>query len=279
MTPEDQLNLKNWLGPFISNESQIEEWLTDKTLRSALKQDINRIKTFPVTPKAYSNPIFESEQIANEFLNLATEADRALEDPKSLGDVKRMFQERLESVLSTHLPSSLEKVWLEITLCLTSASWLLPIRPELHLEERGKSLSIQLKGTDKLLRYIYNSAERHVLGLAWFFTYYLAKRRFDEAWMFLDDPAQEMDQSSYREFVRFLETILRIFNKRDIPLSLLVALHQEERALDMARATNGRMHLLGWKKLQDSSTDNGGVKKIMLLAPGYHPIKPDEIFT
>jgi len=126
---------------------------------------------------------------------------------------------------------------------------------------------------------IYNAAERHVLGLSWFFTYYLAKRRFDEAWMLLDDPAQEMDQPSYRELTRLWETLLRIHGRKERPFTLIVALHQEERALDAARATNGQLYILGWKKQQLDSHTESSISKVVLLSEGYHPLVPEEMFN
>jgi hypothetical protein len=170
-------------------------------------------------------------------------------------------------------------VWEELTLTLTTAPWLLPDRPKLKLGQRGKSLSVQVGKSDRYIRYIYNVAERHLLGLAWFFTYYLAKRRFDEAWMLLDDPAQEMDQPSYRELVRLWETLLRLHLKLRRPFTMIIALHQESRALDAARATNGKLYILGWQKNQEDTSDQPSVKKIVLLAPGYHPLKPEKMFS
>ena len=66
--------------------------------------------------------------------------------------------------------------------------------------------------------------------------------------------------------------------KKSRPLTMIIALHQEERALDVARATNGKLYILGWQKTQDDTSDRPSVKKIVLLAPGYHPLKPEAIF-
>ncbi len=202
-----------------------------------------------------------------------------LEMPQSIEEVKKALEQRMEKILMEHLPSTLGKVWEELTLTLTSASWLLPDRPNLKLEQHGKSLSVQVGKSGRYIRYIYNAAERHLLGLAWFFTYYIAKRRFDEAWMLLDDPAQEMDQPSFREFVRLWETLLRLHQKICRPFTMIAALHQEERALDAARATNGKLYTLGWQKEQKDTSSQPSVKKIVLLAPGYHPLKPKKIFS
>ena len=151
--------------------------------------------------------------------------------------------------------------------------------PTLELEQRGKSLSVKVGKSGRYVRYVYNSAERHLLGLAWFFTFYLAKRRFDESWVLLDDPAQEMDQPSFRELIRMWETLLRLHKKKRLPFTLITALHQEDRALDAARATNGKLYILGWQKKQEDTSSQPSVKKVILLAPGYHPLNSKSVFT
>ena len=152
-------------------------------------------------------------------------------------------------------------------------------QPTLKLEQRGKHLSVQVGDSNRYVRYLYNAAERHVLGLAWFFTYYFAKKRFQEAWMLLDDPAQEMDQPSFRELVRLWETLLRIHQRKQRPFTMIVALHQEERALDATRATNGQLYILGWQREQQETNTQSSVKKVVLLAPGFHPLKPEKMFS
>lgn len=280
LASEDQTRLKDWLQPFLPPEgASLEEWLSDPQRRRQLKGDLLRMRILPEPPKRYADAAQEAERLASVFSTLAQEADRALEDPQSIGEVKKAFEQRMEEVLKEHLPSTLGKVWREITLTLTTASWLLPDRPTLKLEQRGKALSVRADRSDQYIRYIYNAAERHVLGLAWFLTHYLAKRRFEEAWMLLDDPAQEMDQPSFRELVRLWETLLRMHQRKGHPLTMIVALHQEERALDAARATNGRLYILGWQKEQRDTSTQTSVKKVVLLAPGFHPLKPETMFS
>lgn len=279
LAAEDQARLKDWLKPFLPEEAALEDWLVNAQRREQLKGDLSRMRVLPEAPKPYADATLEAERLASDFIALTQEADRALEAPQSIGEVKKAFEQRLENVLKDHLPSTLGKVWKEITMTLTTASWLLPAQPNLKLEQRGKSLSVQADESGRYIRYIYNAAERHVLGLAWFFTYYLAKRRFEEAWMLLDDPAQEMDQPSFRELVRLWETLLRLHQKKGRPFTLIVALHQEERALDATRATNGRLYILGWQKEQKDSSNWPSVKQVVLLAPGFHPLKPERMFA
>ena len=275
---EEQARLTEWLTPFMPNDAILDDWLKDPQRRQQLKGDVSRMMILPEAPKPYTDTAQESERLAAEFISLAQEADKVLEEPQSFSEVRKAFEQLMEKILMNHLPATLGKVWQELTMTLTTAPWLLPDEPNLLLEKRGKSLSVQLGKTGRYIRYIFNAAERHVLGLAWFFTYYLAKRRFDEAWMLLDDPAQEMDQASYRELARLWETLLRLHQRNGQPLTMIIALHQEERALDAARSTNGKLYILGWQRKQEDTSDRPSVKKIVLLAPGYHPLKPEKMF-
>ena len=276
---EDQTRLKNWLSPFLPKEVMLEDCLINTQHRQLLKNNLSKMGILPEAPKPYADAAQESTRLATDFIALTQEADKVLEDPQAIGEVKKAFEQRMENVLINHLPATLGKVWGELSLTLTSAPWLLPEKPNLKLEQRGKSLSVQVGETGRNVRYIYNIAERHVLGLAWFFTFYLAKRRFEEAWILLDDPAQEMDQPSFREFVRLCETFLRLHQVNKKPLTMIITLHQEGRALDVARATNGKLYILGWQKNQENMSNQPSVKKIVLLAPGYHPLKPETIFN
>lgn len=276
---EDQARLKEWLTPFLPDDASLEDWLRDQQRRQQLKQDLSRMGILPEAPMPYADAAQESERLADEFISLAQEADQVLEDPQSFGEVRKSFAQLMQEILENHLPETLGKVWKELTLTLTTAPWLLPDQPNFKLEQRGKSLSVQLGQTGRYIRYIFNAAERHVLGISWFFTYYLARRRFQEAWMLLDDPAQEMDQPSFRELARFWETLLRLHHRNGQPLTMIIALHQEERALDAARATNGKLYILGWQKNQEDTSNRPSVKKIVLLAPGYHPLKPEKMFS
>jgi len=275
---DEQARLIEWLTPYVALGAGLEESLVDPKRRKQLKADLSRMKIIPASLTSYSDVEAEANRLAQDFCQASDEADQALEGPQAISEVRKALEERIERVLVEHLPSTLGRVWIEIALALTSAPWLLPALPELKLESRGKALSVRLKDSELLTRYVYNAAELHVLGLAWFFTYFLAKRRFAEGWMVLDDAAQEMDQPSFRELMRFCETLLRLARRGSIPLTMVLGLHQEDRALAAARATNARLYMLGWQKRQDDSAEPSSVRKMVLLAPGFHPLKPGAMF-
>ena len=120
---------------------------------------------------------------------------------------------------------------------------------------RGKQETrVVLSSTKKprLARYVLNKAETHALGLSWFLVQYLSYGRFRHAVLAMDDPALDMDQTTFRDFCRLLESLLRLHKTRKIPLVLLLFLHQDERALNAVRAMGGLLHRLDWNAGQAS---------------------------
>ena len=95
--------------------------------------------------------------------------------------------------------------------------------------------------------------------------------RFRHAWLILDDPAQEMDQPTFRELTRFLATVLRPHEHAIRPFTLLLLLHQEERALDAARETDSGLYVLGWTDRQtEFSGESNTVRRMRINGPGFH---------
>lgn len=112
------------------------------------------------------------------------------------------------------------------------------------------------------------------MGLAWFFASYIIKGRFKHPLICMDDPAQEMDQITYRELCRLWETLLRLHKFHDRSLTLIIMLNQEGRALDAARATNGTLNILGWGGLYQEKEEHR-LEKIKLLGDKAYYRKPD----
>jgi hypothetical protein len=278
----DQDRLREVFAPFLSGNS-FESALTDRDRRDRLKADLRQATRLLPKPELYPDTTSESIRLSNEFTKLCDQADTVLAEPQALEEVRKAYQAILRSVLDQHLPETLGKVWQEIAHCLTAANWLLPAIPTMKLEQgrgrQGHRLALKVGKSDRLARYIFNAAELHTLGLAWFFTLHLCRRRFSYNWMALDDPAQDLDQTSFREFTRFLATWQRMYRQANQSHSLIIALHQEERALDATRATDAQLYLLGWSARQsESGPASPGVRRQVLLSPGYHPKKPSTFF-
>jgi hypothetical protein len=91
--------------------------------------------------------------------------------------------------------------------------------------------------------------------------------------MVMDDPAHELDQTSFRDLCRLLETMVRLHRVYDRPLKLMVMLNQENRALEAARATGGILAVLGWSRDQEKS-----VNAISVVGEGFHAPQPASLF-
>lgn len=216
-----------------------------------------------------ASSVFES------ISTVAAEGEALRTAPESWGRIKKLIDSSAASLVQQHLPNTLEAVWQEIAYGLTPARWNLWGNPRLtpNLSRGAQKLTVEIapnaemqgsNGKNLLARYAFNQAEQHILGLAWFFTRYLSHGRLRHALMALDDPAQEMDQTTYRIFVRWIQAMTRLHVARKIPLSTVVFLHQEDRALDLARATNLSVVMIEWAAQMRTDGPHPTVKTLQL---------------
>ena len=91
--------------------------------------------------------------------------------------------------------------------------------------------------------------------------------------MVMDDPAHELDETSFRELCRLWETMMRLHRVYGLPLMLVVMLNQESRAIESARATGGILSVLGWVRDQQKN-----IAEISVIGEGFHPIQPIGLF-
>ncbi len=214
-------------------------------------------------------------RVYESISTIAAEGEALRIAPESWGRIKKLIDSSAASLVQQHLPNTLEAVWQEIAYGLTPARWNLWGDPRLipNLSRGAQKLTVEIApntdsngliGKNLLARYAFNQAEQHILGLAWFFTRYLSHGRFLHALMALDDPAQEMDQTTYRIFVRWIQAVSRLHVARKIPLSTVVFLHQEDRALDLARATNLSVVMIEWAAQMRTDGPHPTVKTLQL---------------
>jgi len=232
-------------------------------------QVLRRPSTSPVTVEAEN----ESSRIAEAIILESSLAEKAFEAPGNWKVVKDRLTETLAQILHEHLPNTLERLWCEIALNLTTAPWLFPDKPCFGVNVRRGEQRASLRVKDRLARYILNQSEIHILGLAWFFVRYLTYGRFFHALMVMDDPAQELDQTSFRELCRLFETWVRLHRVATHPLTFLVLLGQEGRALDAARAIGGTLGVLNW-----NGTQTEGLREVNVIGPGFHAPQPTKLF-
>jgi len=221
-----------------------------------------------------------AEACAQAILSSCREAENLLAEPEAWDQVAKELTRRLSAVVAGHLPATLEALWRELAANLSSAPWLLSappsFRPRTH---RGANrVDIVLTGPDgedRLARHLLNDAQREVLGLAWTFCQYLVRTRFQHAWQLLDDPAQDLDQPTFRALCRFLATLMNLHERAGLPYTLILLLNQQDRAMDAARDLGQDLLLLGWTGRQEDAT----LQRIELFGPEVRSPQPAEVFV
>jgi hypothetical protein len=208
--------------------------------------------------------------VVTDVLMQRTRSKEMQELPLRWEQLKKKIDEIAMEVVSNHLPATAGALWRELALALTSARWnhIADPRMQLDVDRGGEKVSVILDdGAGSVaVRHILNQAEQHILGLAWFFVRHLTSGRFTIPLVMLDDPAQEMDQVTYRTFTRFIQSFCRLHRAAGRELSVLVMLHQEERALDLARAAakDGNLTVLEWAKEVRTSGADSTVRQVIL---------------
>lgn len=276
---EDRAAIMKAFQWLTSDHAVFEEVLADHGRRRALIGIVEAIKEIP--PKADRPSSFDqtADVLAKEISSEWMTAKEVFEEPNSWADVQGVFNTTLKEVVDRHLPDTVERLWMEIVACLRAASWINREPTGMKTSNRRGAKSVRIEVNSRLARYILNQSEAHVLGLAWFFSDYLLRGRFEMPVAVLDDPAQEMDETTFREFCRFLETLVRLHKRRKSPLTLILLLHQESRAIEVARATAATLHILKWRQSQqedivsvsviDSSLVPRNPKSVLREAVGF----------
>lgn len=266
-----QKELHTLLTPFCADAS-LQTLLTNTVERSILKTSIQSARILPDVPEPLGELEENARRIAEQCMSLDAEAERLWKLPEQWVKIVKALKEECDAIVAKHLPDTIQKLWWEIALTLTPARWNLAATPTFQIN-RGRNIQKLVIGVlerdDTPARYLFNQAERHIMGLAWFFTRYLTHGRFHRAFIVLDDPAQEMDQTTFRSFARFIQMFLRLQEKKQIDTQLVLFLHQEDRALDMARATLGRFIMLSWSSKKDGSQHT--YSEVRLLSEGFKP--------
>jgi hypothetical protein len=254
LTPDQEGQALTALAPLLPAGQGTEEALRDPEQRKALLNLIERLQRLPQVPQPVPPEELarQAETLARDLLGAFRRVEDTFAAPSAWQAVVKRLDQRLAQMVDQHLPDTLGALWHELVMNLTPAAWQLPGPPALRVDTKGRktTLSVQLgtSGQGPLARYVLNEAESHCVGLAWFLVRYLTQGRFHVALLGLDDPAQEMDQTTYRDLCRLWGTLLRLHRVHALPLTLLVLLHQDERALDAGRATEGTLHVLKWNR-------------------------------
>jgi hypothetical protein len=272
LSPEERSRLQEALQWLVPATGSFEKWITVRAQREKLMELAKALRQ-PPSPPTKIDAEGNAERVSQAIVARFREAEKTFEAPNNWKPVKDKLAEILGKIVAEHLPSTLERLWLELMFNLTAAAWLLPERPRVAVTTRRGEQKASVRVAGRLARYVLNQAELHVLGMAWFFTRYLTHGRFFYGCMVMDDAAQELDQTSFRELCRLWETWVRLHRVYKRPLKLVLLLNQESRALDAARATGGILGVLSWTPEQQEAP-----KAISLLGEGFFPPQPTRLF-
>jgi hypothetical protein len=249
----EQPDLIARLALLLPDEGRFEDRLGDDVYRADLLRLMPRLRSAPHFGAQPSSSHAAARVIVDEMETVVAEFEHVAALPVAWKAVRDAMQAELAAVASSHLPRTIQAVWHEIAQAMLPAPWQYPGNVCLKV---GKARSanqvtvvVQQDGAaDALAAHVMNGAEVHNLGLAWFLTRYLTDGRFNLAALVMDDPAHSMDQPTFRDFCRMIEVLLRLHRKHNLEVSLVLLLHQDNRAVDAARATNGVLHQLRWNK-------------------------------
>lgn len=277
LSEDQQQVIVRLIGPFLAPDLAMSEALGSSTASERLTAFILHLQSCPQIPAAVDEQSL-AHATAQEIISLSANVSRTFNAPNNWGAVRKLMTETLGDVVKSHLPSTIGALWTELALNLTAAPWLLRLKPSFHArtQRNAQSLTIRMGGEEgsPLARHILNQAEVDILGLAWFFVRFIVSGRFVLPLLVLDDPAQQMDQTTYRDLCRMLETIARIHKKNESALTLIVLFHQEDRAMDAARALSATLNVLSWAEMQSS----GSIRRVQLFGD-TPPLAPSAVLA
>jgi len=251
-SPEDLAELMLYINRNFGLTGDIDALLGDQRKKDDILSALQVLRTIPNPVKNDQEVKHEEllEAALSEYVEASEEFRRVSAAPDSWKEIEKRLVQAQSTAVKEHLPITVQALWREIALNLASAPWQFPALAEMRVSSyRGETQArIILEGSDSLAAHILNGAEVYNLSLAWFLTRYLTTGRFQLGFFVLDDPAQQMDQPTFRDLCRLLESLMRLHRIHGYRLMILTFLHQDSRALDAAKATNGTLHFLRWNR-------------------------------
>jgi ABC-type molybdenum transport system ATPase subunit/photorepair protein PhrA len=277
VSDEQQSELTRLFSPFLASTVTLGSMLASRTSRDRLISFATHLRSSPSVPEDV-DAHHRAADLAKAIVDQCITVSATFDAPNNWSALRKKMTDILGDIVKSHLPKTLQALWLEFVLNLTAAPWLLRLKPSFHVKTKrnDQSLTIRVGPQDDapLARHILNQAEINILGLAWFFVRYVASGRFVSPLLVLDDPAQQMDQTTYRDFCRLLETVARIHRINSAPLALIVMFHQEDRALDAARALNATLTILPWTETQTTQS----IRRMKVVSDTL-PLSPNAVFA
>lgn len=250
---ENQTELLSSVFWLLPDGANFENFVADPQTRAELIRLVQHFRRLPNVDFGTSDAPASAHSASERLDGALTDYARVAAAPVAWKEVNDLLQRQLAAITSSHLPQTVQSVWTELIHNMLPAPWQYPGRVAFRVVRNRAANQVTVVIEDKnqadaLAAHILNGAETHNLGLAWFLTRYLTEGRFQLNALILDDPAQSMDQPTYRDFCRLMETMMRLHRLHKLPLSLVLLLHQDSRAVDAARATEGVLYQLRWNK-------------------------------
>lgn len=252
---EVQTKLRAMVEILAPEAEDLETLLTnDETLKLLLVRASTLKGLFYVPEQEHDvkNLVDEALQTIKERFDKAKEVWHA---PDLWNSVKNELIKKMAEIVEEHLPKTIERLWCEIAFGLTPTPWLIPDRDlRIISKDNGKRIEVGIRIKGRVGRYVLNRVEANIIGLAWFITRYLLEGRFNYGCMIIDDPAQDMDEVTFRTFCRFFYGLLLLHQSYGEELSLVFLQHEDERASTAANILHGYLHRL--------EIDNEGAPKL-----------------
>ena len=243
--PENQLKISSILQLIAPHSGEIEALLKNDKILNVIK---NRLTTLQ-GPLHFPQPEPDPESLADEAMRLIQSKLNGLRDvwdaPTLWSSVKGKLETEMNKIIHEHLPRTIQAVWREILFAITPALWLIPDRDFVFISAVPKNqIQVGLRIKGRIGRYILNHSEMNIGGLAWFVTRYLLEGRWRYGFMVIDEPAQDMDEVTFRELCRFLYTLSCLHQTMSQRWSLVLFQHDNERASTAANMLHGFLYNL-----------------------------------
>jgi hypothetical protein len=136
-----------WLRPAL--QTTIEAQLSEPTQRTLLLSLLRTLNTqLPLPTEVDSGE--SSARIASLLRTRIDEARNIFSDPDHWKPVQAEFAKKLASVMKSQLPETLQRLWVELTLSLTSARWVLQGPLTLDLVSKRGERRVSVRVQDRL---------------------------------------------------------------------------------------------------------------------------------
>ena len=136
---ERQREIQRLLAPLIGSDTLVSR-LSDLGARMELKRRVRALLSLPEVPAVQTQEGVEetTRRLVERALTLDREAERLWPLPERWKAISTALKEECDSIVATHLPETLQRLWWEVAGALTAARWNLMFRAEFILKQAGK---------------------------------------------------------------------------------------------------------------------------------------------